>query len=96
MNITSSVISFAPASIITTFSLVPATVTYISLFSLCSKVGLITYSPSTKPTTTAPTGPANGISEIEIAIDAPFIAHTSGELSMSTDITVVTIPTSFL
>ena len=88
--------SFAPASIIATRSLVEATVTYISLLALCSRVGLITYSPSTRPTTTPEIGPSQGISEIEIAIETPSMAVISGWQSGSTDITVATTPTSFL
>ncbi len=44
---TSSDTSFAPASTISTASLVPATVRFIRLFSRCSTVGLTMYSPST-------------------------------------------------
>ena len=96
----SSIVSFgissAPASIIVTFSIVPATVNVNLLFSLCSAVGFIIISPSTYPTFTAAVGPPNGISDIESATDAPIIAHTSGLLSCSTDNTVATTHTSFL
>ena len=95
-SITLSSTSLAPASIITTFCFVPATVTSISLFSLCSTVGLITYSPSTRPSQTPPIGPFQGTSEIEIAIEVPIIAATSGGLSCSTESTVATTDTSFL
>ena len=64
--------------------------------ALCSTVGLITNSPSTKPTYTAAIGPLNGISDTETDADEPIIAQNSGALSCSTDITVATIDTSFL
>ena len=95
-NITSSGTSFAPASIIATFSAVPATVKFKSLIFLCSSVGFITISPFTNPTFTAAVGPPNGISDIDNAADAPIIAATSGELSCSTHNTVATTTTSFL
>ena len=86
--ISSSETSFAPASIITTFSAVPATVSSRRLFSLWAAVGLMMYSPSTSPTKTPAIGPFHGISEIDSAIDAPSIAEISGEQSLSTDMTV--------
>ena len=46
-SMTSSETSFAPASTISTASLVPATVRFIRETSRCSTVGLTTYSPST-------------------------------------------------
>ena len=95
-SIKSSGTSFAPASIIATFSAVPATVNVKSLFSLCTSVGFITICPSTNPTFTAAVGPPNGISEIDNAAEAPIIAATSGELSCSTHKTVATTTTSFL
>ena len=55
---------------------------------------MITYSPSTIPTTTLPVGPANGISEILIAIELPSIAKGSGEISGSTDKAVAITITS--
>ncbi len=88
--------SFAPASIIAILSIVPATNKSNSVSLLCSSVGLITNSPSTYPTFTAAVGPPNGISDIESAKDVPIIAHTSGELSISTDNTVAVTTTSFL
>ena len=94
--ITSSGTSFAPASIITTFWRLPATVRLRSLFSRCSTVGLIMNSPSIRPTYTAAIGPLKGISETDTAADEPIIAQNSGALSCSTDITVETIDTSFL
>ena len=77
-------------------SFVPATVRSISDFSLCSTVGLIINSPSTLPTLTAATGPLKGILLIQVASEDPNNAVSSGELSWSTDNTVLTICTSFL
>ena len=98
--IASSIMSFgissAPASIIAIFSLVPATVKVSLLFFLCSSVGFRIIFPSTYPTLTAAVGPPKGISEIERAQEAPIIAHTSGELSWSTESTVATTTVSFL
>ena len=90
----SSSTSLAPASIITTFFLLPATVSSRSLFALCSAVGLMTILPSTKPTKTPAMGPFQGMLEMESAIDAPIIAEISGEQSGSTDITVRLMTTS--
>ena len=95
-NIKSSGISLPPASIIATKSSVEETVKLRSETALCSKVGLITISPSTRPTLTLEIGPAQGISEIAIAQDTPIAAATSGEQSGSTDITVATTEQSFL
>ena len=75
-------------------SLVPDTVIYISDFSLCSRVGLITSWPSTLPTATEPVGPSHGISEVARATDEPIIPQISGEQSRSTDMTVATTTTS--
>ena len=66
-NIKSSGISLPPASIIATKSAVEETVKLRSVFALCSNVGLITISPSTRPTETPEMGPAHGIAEIERA-----------------------------
>ena len=52
--------------------------------------------PSTRPTKTPATGPPNGISDMASATPVPIIAAISGELSISTDITVATMLTSFL
>jgi len=90
----SSFTSFAPASIITTFSPVAASVRFKSLRLRSCKVGFKTISPSTNPTETPPIGPLNGISETETAMEAASNAHISGEQSGSTDNTVVTIDTS--
>ena len=66
----------------------------MSLTLRCSAVGLMTISPSTRPTDTPEIGPFHGISEIEMAIEVPTIAAISGEQSGSTDMTVATIDTS--
>ena len=95
-SIVSSGTSFAPASIITIFSAVPATVSVRSVLARCSSVGLRTISPSTRPTFIPAIGPFHGISEIEIAIDVAIMPAISGELSGSTARTVITTETSFL
>ncbi len=95
-SIVSSGTSFAPASIITIFSAVPATVSVRSVFALCARVGLRMISPSTSPTLIPAIGPFQGISEIEIAIDVAIMPAISGELSGSTASTVITTETSFL
>ena len=95
-NISSSLTSLADDSTILIASLVPATVKSISEISDCSVVGLITSSPLTRPTLTPATGPLNGTLLIEVAIDEPSNAASSGELSGSTDKIVFTIWTSFL
>ena len=46
------------------------------------------YSPFIYPTTTDPIGPKKGIFDIDKAIEAPFIATTSGILSTSVESTV--------
>jgi len=79
--ILSSGTSFAPASIMMTFSLVEATVRARSDFSFCAAVGLNTNSPSTSPTCVEAVGPSNGISEIAVAMADPSIAVSSGEQS---------------
>lgn len=68
-----------------TRSAVEATVTCMSERASCSAVGLMTYSPSTRPTTTPEIGPSHGISEMEIEMEAPIMAVISGEQSGSTD-----------
>ena len=88
--------SFAPASIMITFSFVDATVSARSDTSFCAAVGLNTNSPSTRPTWVVEIGPSNGISEILVAIAAPSIAVSSGLQSWSTDITRFSNVTSFL
>ena len=75
---------------------VPATVKSISDTSSSAGVGFITNSPFTLPTFTPAIGPSNGILEIQVASEEPNIAASSGELSVSTDKTVLTICTSFL
>ena len=93
-SIFSSGTSFAPASTIMMASLVPATVRCRSLFSRSATVGLSTSSPSTRPTTTEPVGPAKGISDTHRAMEEPSIAGISGEQSLSLDRTVATTLTS--
>ena len=80
LSITSG-ISFAPASIMTIFSAVPQTVTSIWETARCSRVGLMITSPSIMPMLTPATVCLNGISEMATAMEAPFSAVTSGELS---------------
>ena len=77
-------------------SFVPATVKSISDNSNSAGVGLIINSPLTCPTLTPAIGPSKGISLIPTAREDPSIAVNSGELSVSTDNTVLTICTSFL
>ena len=50
-------------------------------------MGLATSLPSTSATRTAPTGPANGIPESDIAAEEPIMASTSGSFSLSAEIT---------
>ena len=95
-NILSSETSLAPASIMTIFSSVPATVKVRSLLLRCSRFGLITISSSTKPTLTPPIGPFHGISEIESATEVAINPVISGWLSISVERTVITTETSFL
>jgi hypothetical protein len=83
--------SFAPASTIMIASRVPATTRSSSDSSTWLKVGLITNSPSMRPTRTAATGPANGISLIVSAADAASVPMTSGSFSWSVERTVITI-----
>ncbi len=91
---TSSGISFAPASIITILESLETTVTAISDFLRCSLVGFITYSPSIYPIETPDIGPFHGISEMLSAMDVPAMAAISGMQSLSTLITVQTTETS--
>ena len=95
-SISSSDTSFDPASTMFIASVVPATVKSISDFSSSSGVGFIINSPFTLPTFTPAIGPSNGICEILVASEDPNIAANSGELSVSTDKTVLTTCTSFL
>ena len=82
-------ISFAPASIMITFSLVEATVRFRSPFFHCSWLGLMMNSPSIMPTWVIAQGPSKGISEMQVAIAAPIIATNSGRHSGSTLITML-------
>ena len=68
----------APASTIMTASFVPETVRFRRLFSRCSELGLMIYSPSMRPTCTPAIGPLKGISDMHSARDAPNIAVISG------------------
>ena len=95
-TIFSSGISFAPASIIITLSLVDATVNLRSDTAICSSLGFTTKKPPTIPICVVAQGPSNGISEIAVAIADPSIAVSSGEQSGSTDNTRLLSVTSFL
>ena len=57
-------------------------------------VGLMTHSPSIKPSRTEPTGPSNGIPDSIVARLAAFIPGMSYGLAMSTESTVITTWTS--
>ena len=89
-NISFSLNSWAPASTIQIASSVPATVSDKLLASTCSAVGLITNSLPTLPTITPDTGPSKGILEMPRQRLVPNKAAISGELSGSTDNTVLT------
>ena len=67
-----------------------------TLPSRSEKEGLITHLSPTRPILTAAIGPFHGISEIIRAMEAAFIAKTSGSFFSSTDKMVVTIWVSFL
>ena len=95
-NIISSDTSLAPASTILIASLVPATFKSTVERSICSTVGLITYSPSTYPTVTPAIGPLNGIFDTDSESELPSIAAITGSQSYSTDNTVEITCTSFL
>ena len=79
-----------------TFSLVDATVRFKSLSFHCFCDGFNINSPSISPTCVDAHGPSNGISEIDVATDAPSIATNSGLHSGSTAITMLFNVTSFL
>ena len=84
-NITSSGTSFAPASIMITFSLVDATVNARSETSFCAEVGLITNSPSISPTIVDAVGPSNGMSEIAVAIAEPMLGEVGEDVTVIND-----------
>ena len=86
--------SLAPASIMITFSLVEATVRAMSDTCFWSAVGLIINSPSIRPTCVVAQGPANGISEMLVAMAEPSMAVSSGLQSGSTHITMLSRVTS--
>ena len=79
-SITSSVTSLAPAStiMIGVLGAAPRSGAAATLAALLAALGLMTYSPSTRPTTTAPVGPAKGMSLMDSATEEPIIAGTSG------------------
>ena len=95
-RISASEISFAPASTIRIASSEPATTRSRSETTSspppgsCSSLGLTTKLPSTLPIRTAPTGPANGTSEIISAAEAPFIARMSYGCTWSTESGIAT------
>ena len=94
LYISSSDTSLAPASIMAMRSSVEATVTAIWETFRWAEVGLMTNSPSTRPTETPEMGPSQGTSEMDRAMEVPIRAAISGELSCSTDMTVHTMDTS--
>ena len=85
----SSVMSFASPSTITMVCSFPDTIISISESSICDRVGLMTNSPSIRPTRTVAIGPLKGISEIINAADAPKPASVSAIFSPSLDNTVI-------
>ena len=86
--------SLAPASIITILSMLAASVRARSLWARCSLVGFSTICPSTRPTATPAMGPFQGMSDIAMASEAPFIPAISALLSGSRLITVMVTHTS--
>ena len=77
----SSGISFASPSTIKIASFVPATTIFNVVTSNCASVGLTTILPSTRPMRTPAIGPAQGISEMDNAAEAPINAQISGAWS---------------
>ena len=94
-SVSSETCSDSPSTIMMA-SLVPATTMSRALLARSDSVGLMTISPSTKPTRTAPIGPSHGICERVSAAEAPLIERMSGSFSWSADITVVMTCTSDL
>ena len=88
--------SSAPASIIITFSLVDATVSLRAETAISALLGLITNSPSIRPTCVVAQGPSKGTSDMAVAIAEPSIAVSSGEQVGSTLRTRLLSVTSFL
>ncbi len=78
----------APASIIMILSAVEATVSFKSPKSHWDWLGLMIISPFTRPTWVAAQGPAKGMSEIVVAMEAPIMATSSGRHSGSTLMTM--------
>ena len=79
---------FAPPSTIMTASAVPATTRLRSHSSSALKTGLITNSPFSRPTRTAPTGPLKGMLEIASAAEDAMMPITSAVPDWSAEITV--------
>ena len=75
-------------------SFVPERPSESVLFSRWALSGLMTYWPSTRPTCTEPVGPAQGISEMERAMELPIIANGSGGMFVSTESAVAMTTTS--
>ena len=71
------VISFAPASTISSASSVPATTRSSWDSGMSASAGLTTNLPSSLPILTAPICVGNGMSESASAAEAPFIARMS-------------------
>ena len=92
----SSGTSLAPASIITTFSFVEATVSFRSDTLICASFGFTISSPSISPICVLAQGPSKGMSDMAAAIAEPSMAVSSGEQLGSTDKTRLLIVTSFL
>ena len=84
-TISASEISPAPPSTIMMESFVPLTTTSTSENSSCWKVGFRIHFPSTRPTRTPASGPANGIFEEASANEAATIPSTSASFSWSAE-----------
>jgi len=84
-TISASAISPAPPSTIMMESAVPLTTMSTSENSSCWKVGLRIHFPSTRPTRTPASGPANGIFELASAKLAATIPSTSASFSWSAE-----------
>ena len=82
-----SLTSSEPASTIIRLSRVPAMTRLMSLPSSSWKVGFTRNSPSMRPTRAPAIGPANGMSEMASAADAPIIAGMSESLTRSWETT---------
>ncbi len=82
-----SVTSSAPPSTITIASFEAASTRSMSDWPRCSKVGLATNWPSTRPTRTPAIGPLNGMSEHISAAEAAVMPCMSDSFSWSLEIT---------